>query len=314
MRWIAAAALAVGVLLAGPAGGQARLEDPEANIVAELVVQAKEPGPAWWRIEDGDTTVWILGIADSSLPAGTTWDRRYLDRRLKGANSLIVGTRIGLSGRLRDIPLILRTVNQMKTKTPLEETLSPPLRARFVATRERIGQPAKRYAEWKGLVAGMRLTQDAQPKGTVDVVASIVKQAKREKVKVVDPAQYQIAPFLKQATATLTPALHEQCLGEAVRDIETPRDPRAPRAWARGDVGSALAGPRNFEKCLLVMGGGADLWRRAQADLTTAIAAALAKPGKSVALVSLRPLLAENGVIEQLEAKGLHVIGPVEAE
>lgn len=315
MRWMLGVTAAAVMALAAPALAQApRLEDPEANIVAELVVQAKEPGPAWWRVADGDTTVWILGMADQSLPAGMTWDRRYLDRRLKGANSLIVGTRIGLSGRLRDIPLILRTINQMKTKTPLEETLAPPLRARFVAARERIGQPAKRYSEWKGLVAGMRLTQDARPKGEAEIVPAILKQAKREKVKVVDPARYEIAPFLKQATGTLTPALHEQCLADAVRDVEAPRDTRAARAWTRGDVGTALTGARNFEKCLLLMGGGADLWRRAVRDQADAIAAALGKPGHSVALVSLRPLLAEDGVIEQLEAKGLHVIGPGEAE
>ncbi|MBX3485335.1 TraB/GumN family protein [Phenylobacterium sp.] len=316
MKWIPGAALAVALAgPAGPAGAQApRLEDPEANIVAELVVQAVEPGPAWWRVQDADTTVWILGIADSDLPAGTTWDRRYLDKRLKGANSLIVGTRVGLKGRLRDIPLILRTINQMKTKTPLEETLSPPVRARFVAARERIGQPARRYAEWKGLVAGMRLLEDAQPKGRVAVVPSILAQTRREKVKLVEPAQYQVAPFLKTAVATLTPALHEQCLSDAVKDVEAPRNVAAARAWARGDVKTALTGPRNFEKCLLLMGGGADLWRRVTRDQAAAIAAALGKPGRSVAIVSLRPLLAEGGVIEQLEARGLRVIGPGEAE
>lgn len=308
--WAVAAALVM-----APVGAQAqRLEDPEANIVAELVVQAIEPGPAWWRVKDDDTTVWILGIADGGLPAGMTWDRRYLDKRLKGANSLIVGTRVGLKGRLRDIPLILRTINQMKTKTPLEETLSPPVRARFVAARERLGQPAKRYAEWKGLVAGMRLLQDAEPKGRVEIVPAILKQARREKVKVVDPAQYQVAPFLKDATASLTPALHEQCLSDAVKDVETPRNVAAARAWTRGDVKTALTGPRNFEKCVLVMGGGADLWRRVTRDQAGAIAAALGKPGHSVAIVSLRPLLAEGGVIEQLEARGLRVIGPGEAE
>jgi hypothetical protein len=311
---MAGAVLAAALVAAAPAGAQPRLEDPEANIVAELVVQALEPGPAWWRVTDADTTVWILGVADTSLPAGMTWDRRYLDKRLKGANSLIVGTRIGLTGRLRDIPLILRTVNQLKTKTPLEETLAEPLRGRFVAARERIGQPAKRYAEWKGLVAGMRLMEDARPKASVPVVPSILAAAKTQKVKVVDPARYQIAPFLKEATASLTPALHEQCLADAVRDVETPGDARAARAWTRGDVGTALTGARNFEKCLLVMGGGADLWRRATNDQASAIAAALAKPGHSVALVNLRPLLAEGGVIAQLEAKGLRVIGPGEAE
>ena len=309
MRWIVAAVL---LMLAAPAGGQPRtaLEDPEANVVAELVVQAKEPGPAWWRVEDEDTIVWILGVPDTDLPAGMTWDRRFVDRRLKGANSVIVGTRIGLKGRLRDIPLFLRTLNQMKSKTPLEETLSEPVRARFVAARERIGRPAERYAEWKGLVAGLRLMDDARPKGGVAVVPQILRQARREKVRLVEPPQYPAAPFVKTAVASLTPALHEQCLAEAVRDVESTRSAAAARAWTRGDVAGALSGPRNFEKCLLLLGGGADLWRRVTRDQANVIAAALQKPGRSVALVNLRPLLAQDGVLAQLKARGLDVYGP----
>jgi hypothetical protein len=54
--WMAAA-----LVVAWPAVAQAPLEDPDANIVEELVVQAKSPGPAWWKVSDEDTTVWILG-------------------------------------------------------------------------------------------------------------------------------------------------------------------------------------------------------------------------------------------------------------
>ena len=40
------------------------------------------------------------------------------------------------------------------------------------------------------------------------------------------------------------------------------------------------------------------------------IAQALKAPGKAVAMVRLRPLIAKGGVIEQLEAMGLTVEGP----
>ena len=155
---VAAAAL---VWTAGPASAQ-RLEDPEANIVAELVVQAREPGPAWWKVSDEDSTVYILGVGEDRLPPGVTWDRRFVDRRLKGANSLIVGTRVGLRGGFGDIPALLRLRKQMRSKTPLEASLPEPLRARFVAQRTRIGQPASKYANWKPFLAGLQLLGDAQ--------------------------------------------------------------------------------------------------------------------------------------------------------
>src|SRR5436190_23648842 len=102
-------ALAVALfLLAGPAFGQAKLADPEANIVEELVVQAKEAGPAWWRVKDGDTTVWILGVGDDGIPTDIPWSRTALQRRMTGANSLILGTRVNIRGGGGDIPALPR--------------------------------------------------------------------------------------------------------------------------------------------------------------------------------------------------------------
>ncbi|HWW26787.1 MAG TPA: TraB/GumN family protein, partial [Caulobacter sp.] len=47
-----------------------------------------------------------------------------------------------------------------------------------------------------------------------------------------------------------------------------------------------------------------------QADAVKAIASALKQPGKAVAVIELRSLLAEGGVLEQLKAKGFTVETP----
>jgi len=305
------------VVLAWPAAGWAQprpmLEDPEGTIVEELVVQAREPGPAWWKVEDADTTVWILGIGEERLPPGLAWDQRWLQRRLKGANSLILGTRVSLRAKVSDVPALLKARSKLKSKAPMETTLPEPLRVRFVAARERIGQPAGRYAGWSPMMAGQQLLANTR-KGEAgpSVIGPILKRAKAEKAKVVDPARYEAMPFIRAAMGSLTPAVHEQCLDGALRDADAPkgRARAAAEGWARGDVAAALREPRSFEKCLLLLGGGADLWRRMTGDQAAAIVAALEKPGHSVAIISLRPLLAQGGVIEQLEAKGVEVTGP----
>lgn len=304
------AALVATLLAATPAIAQTPvLEDPEATLVEELVIQAREPGPAWWKVSDADTTVYILGVGEA-LPPGMTWDRRVLDRRLKGANSLIVGTRISLAGGIKDVPALLKLRGQLRSKTPLEETLPEPLRQRFVAARTRIGKPAGPYAKWTPVIAGQQLTGDVlRASGATPVPDLVIKSAKKQKVKIVDPARYDALPFLRKAQASLTPALNERCLSMALDDMEVPaaRTRAAAEGWGRGDVSAAVAAPRSFDKCLLILGGGAELWRRAIEDQTDAIAAALNTPGHSVALVSLRPLLAEGGVIQRLEAKGIEV-------
>jgi uncharacterized protein YbaP (TraB family) len=310
------AAVAAAGMLAAPAGAQAPrgLEDPEGTIVEELVVVAREKGPAWWRVKDADTTVYILGIPSGPTPPGVAWDRSTLARRMKGAHSLVMGTY--LKARLTDLPAAMKLYGQMKSKTPMEDGLSADLRARFVAQREKIGRPAKRYAGWQPMFAALFLVRDAREKGWTSVDDPIRALAKREKVPVRSTSRYDALPFMKRAMAGLTPQIQAQCLEDGLEDLEAGAGParRAAEGWARGDLRAALTEPRNFERCLLAVSGGAELWRNATRDNANDVATALKTPGHAVAVINLRRLLAEDGVIEQLEAKGLRVIGPGEAE
>jgi hypothetical protein len=77
-------------------------------------------------------------------------------------------------------------------------------------------------------------------------------------------------------------------------------------------VAAALTAPRGFDRCLLILAGGAELWDRISQDDAEAIAGALKTPGHAVAVVGLRRLVAEKGVIARLEAMGLRVKGPGE--
>jgi len=315
MRVLKTASLFAALVLTCGTAAAAPIEDPEATVVDAFVVQAVEPGPAWWRVSDGDSIIYILGAPESPMPPGVTWDKRTVERRLTGANSLLMGA--SMTAGLRDLPALLKIRAQLKSKAPLEAGLSPALRARFVAARERLREPASRYAGWTPLVAGALLYGDSRDrkKGWTYTRAAVTQAAKKRKVKVVFSAQYKAVPFARTAIAGLTPGIHQQCLESALQDIETSeaRVRASAIGWARGDVAVALTAPRNFDSCLLLLSGGAELWRRQSRDDVTAIATALKKPGKSVAVIGLRRLLAEDGVLEQLEDKGFAVAGPGEA-
>jgi len=300
-----------------PAGAQPRpaIEDPEGTIVEELVVVARERGPAWWRVSDGDTTVYILGVPGTPLPPGVAWDRSVLETRMKGAHSLVMGT--SLQAGVKDIPALLKLRGRLKTKTPMEDSLPPALQARFLAARDRVGKPAARYSGWQPVVAGQLLVGDAYGMGKrwASVEDAARKAAKRSRAPVRTTSKYPLVPFLKTAIAGLTPQVQAECLEGAVSDVEAGVGPyrRAAEGWARGDVGAALNQPRAFDKCLLMLSGGAALWRTATRDNVSDIATALKTPGHAVAVINLRRLLAEDGVVEQLEARGLRVVGPGEA-
>ena len=86
------------------------------RLLATLGVAAAVLLGWWWRVEDADTTVWILAMPEGRLPPGVTWDRSVLDRRLKGANRLLQGDRVSLTAKLGDAPA---------TQSPQLDILAP---------------------------------------------------------------------------------------------------------------------------------------------------------------------------------------------
>lgn len=285
--------------------------DPEGTLVAELVVQAREGGPPWWRVSQGGSTVYILGVPDGPTPPGVTWDDTVLERRLNGATALIGAPR--LTAGIFDLFAILRLRSSVKSKAPMETTLPKPLAERYLADAARGGKTPGRYSNWDPMVAGAFLLRETHD-GWRPVDGQVRAVARRHGLSPQSSARYAAVPLAKTATATMTTASQQACLGWALDDVEAGEAParRALEGWARGDVATALTAPRGFDKCLLVLTGGSELWNRASQDQADDIAAALAKPGHAVAIVGLRRLLAEGGVVARLEAKGLKVSGPGE--
>ena len=306
------AALVVGLACAGPAPAQPQVADPEGTVVSELVVQAVERGPAWWRISDADSTVYILGVPDGPVPPGVAWDRSALERRLQGARVLIAEP--SFAAGLRDIPAIFRLRAQMRSKVPMETTLPAPLAARYeTVVGARAGKRANRYSDWQPMAAGAFLLRENRD-GWSSIEPQVRRIARQHGVKVERAATYKAMPLAQTAVKNLTPQIQQSCLGWALDDVEAGEGParRAVEGWARGDVAGALTAPRGFDKCLLILAGGAELWSRMTEDEAGDIAAALKTPGHAVAVVGLRRLLAGTGVIARLEAKGLSVKGPGE--
>ena len=56
----------------------------------------------------------------------------------------------------------------------------------------------------------------------------------------------------------------------------------------------------------------ADIAERDAADYTAAINDALDKPGKTIAVIDIGPLLRKNGVLERLKALHVTIEGPAE--
>ncbi len=300
--------------LAPLAGAQNAAGDPEAVIAEELVVQARVPGPAWWKATDADSTVRILG-APAALPKGVAWDTRPLQLRLEEANTLLTPV-TGKISTIRAVTFFLGNQNAMRGEGPLEERLSPELRARFVAARTAVGKPASRYERWRPGMAAMLLSTDFYD--GLDMQAdepfdTLKRSARRARVRVKAGSEYDMNPVLREFVA-LDEAAQLVCLEDAVRLVEAGQAGArgAAQGWARGDIGRALAAERGFDRCLGAMPTMVSATRRALNDTTAMVTEALRQPGVSVIVVGMRSLLARDGVVTRLRAAGVEVRTPEE--
>ncbi len=315
-------ALVAVLMLGGPANAQVALtpvqplaSDPDGVLVEELVVTARLRGPAWWTVSDGDTTVYVLG-SPSIAPRRMVWDRSVFERRLKGANVVILpyqNLEVRVSGAVGAAFAYMR----LRSGGPFEATLDPATRARFIAARETLGQPAKHYGTKNPLAAGLILAADYREKTGLtnsDPTKLVKYLAQLAHVPVVQK-RYDLGPLMGAVLRT-SPAAGRGCFDEVLQQVEAGPGVTlaATRAWADGDVRGALGNERTYERCIALVPGAQTFDTRTKSDLIAGIEQALKTPGHAIAVVPLRPLLSQGGVLDRLRAEGFKVTTPGEDE
>ena len=317
-------ALAGALMLVGaPAGAQPAaelLEDVEAAVVDDLVVVARVPGPPWWRVSDGDTTVYVLGIPDA-LPKGQPWDQSTLKRRLAGAHTFITPPVLRARGNPLALPVLIAKYHDIaRSREGLEAGLPASLIERFHAAVARAGKKPKDYKDLRPFFAGLKLTGDYRKRvglNYAEPMKTIAALGKKARLKAT-PAMTEdttVDAFFATLKA-LPPAVGRDCLEGSIDEVEA--GDRALRtaglAWAGGDVPRALAMPRSLERCWGSLPGVGRLKREALARQAAAIEQALKKPGHAVAVLNIRSLVAREGILVRLRVKGYKVLSPGEPD
>lgn len=299
------------VAVAGGANAQV-IDDPQANVVEALVVSAKLPGPAWWRVTDADTTIYVLGTPNA-LPKGMAWDKSVLEHRLDGAFAVITPPewRAGVT----DLPGLLKLRKRLKGDAAWAER-SPALAAR-VRRAWAAAEPKNPdgWKEWKPLIIALQLGGKANRKAEIQGAEpdkTIKALARKHKAKPRAAQVHKAMPMLKALVREHTDEAGLVCLAETLDTIEAgPAAARASaEAWAQGRVKAALAGPRSAERCELLLPGVSEAMRQSLDEEAEALAGLLKTPGHAVAIYSMRGLVAENGVLDKLRARGITVRTP----
>ena len=291
------------------------VDDPNA-VVEELVVTARYPGPAFWRVSDADSEVWIIGVT-SRIPSNFVWDKTRTANILKGANGLILPS--VATAKLGEV--IKFTIKNLKNfdnegNRTLEQVLPS-----SVANHYRQLPPAFRRddllkSNFRPVFAGFALESRAiKAGGWTSAEADIVTLAKKAGVRTRRAAETPALP-LATALMTMSEANQAECFDAFITDVDNniATIETISKAWANGHTAELLRETRASEisDCLYRVN---DIKSRGdvvfQTEIKT-IKAALDQPGKTVMIASVRPLVAQNGILARLKAEGLTVRTPAD--
>jgi len=322
-RWVlipaAAALLLIGAAQppAAPSAVQAPAAAPdpgESAVVQELEVIGRYPGPPQWTVRRGGAEVVVLG-ALSPLPHTLEWNTHRFDRALDGARLVILPP----TGRIGIFDGAYLLLHQGDLHLPggqrLWDRLTPDERRRFDALRTAANTDAKRYEHLKPAIAGMTLEADfdkaaglseAKPGSTVKRMAD-ARQLHTQ-------AEGLPITSLFRAIVRMDDAGSHACLDAFLSDAERHRGQgqAMAAAWANGELGRLKGDYLSsaVEQCIAGAPGLQAFVEKLTRDAQGQIDGALAKGGKTVAVIDLRVLLRANGVLDRLKAEGAEISVP----
>jgi hypothetical protein len=317
MKYIGAL-LPVLVLLSGLAfapvvAAQDTTPAPEAATALEdVVVTARRSGAPMWEVRRGDSTVLLVGEI-RGVPAATPWRPDALEAATLRADRVFSGMRVQAS--FSDLFRLIwrsRTFVSLPEGKTTADYLPPEWQVRLSALEVRYDQD---YSRRSFLISSEDLLTDRLrfDRATTDDAGDVVKRAARRghiKIRAVDAGR---GDELIENLLTAAPETFVPCMEAAIAATEAGPESLVARgeAWTKFRVPAVLASP--LERALGVCWpwGDPSLGPQLKAEWVKAVNAGLGETGVTMAVAPLGVLAEPGGVLDQLEAQGLEIDGPV---
>ena len=302
---------------------QAPDQDGRATI-EEITVIGRYPGPPLWKVSSGERSLFIFGDL-TPVPKGLTWDPRNAERIVKRADAVIGPMRIRApTYNPFKIVRALRAARRLSRNpegSKLADVLPPDLYARFDALRQRHMPGDERSDQLRPALAALRLHSAALDDvgltldtGVMKTIERLMKRADAEEAKA--QVETEAATVLAELEK-VTREAELNCFATVLTTLETDLDGMKERAnaWATGDV-DALARfdyPDPQGDCLEMLfsaGGLKSLGDELFATWLAEAERALATHGTTFSVLPMRELVAADGLLAQLEARGYTVTAP----
>ncbi len=291
----------------------------DEGLVEELVVTARYPGPAFWRVSDADSEIWILAVP-SPTPNGLIWDKRQLEKVMKGANGVVLPSvvTVGLMDGMKFVISKRKQFNNPNGKT-LAEVLPQSSIDQYLKIDPAFRKANDLKSKLKPVLFAFQSRMSIYDKkrwSEFYIDNDVVTLARKYKVKI---RRASVQPGLPIAEGIIGLNTAEQigCFDtiiEGARDSLRNTDDAA-KAWADGDTALmlSLTSGASLTACALNSSQGQSAESKVYADVLNVVKQALAQPGKTLLVVSnARGLVEKRGILAQLRDQGLTVRSPAE--
>ncbi|HUQ51128.1 MAG TPA: TraB/GumN family protein [Gammaproteobacteria bacterium] len=298
--------------------------EAEHPTIEEITVIGRFPGPPLWKVSSGEHALWIFGDL-TPVPKGLTWDPRNAQRIVERADAVIGPMRIR-APTYNPIKIFraLRAARRLARNpegSTLKDVLPADLYARYDALRQKHMPDDKRGEDLRPALAVLRLHGAALDDvgltldtGVMKTVERLMKRSDAEEVQA--KVETEAATVLRELEK-VTREAELNCFATTLTTLETDLDGMKERAqaWAIGDVDALerFDYPDAQGDCLEMLfssSGLKDLGDELFAKWLGEAEHALATYDTTFTVLPMRELVAADGLLAQLAAKGYTVTTP----
>lgn len=289
----------------------AAAQEAAPDSAEEVVVTARNSGAPMWTVRTETGVVLLVGEM-RNVPKATPWYPDRLERAAGGAQRIILGTKAKVSPG--DILRLIFAGGKL-TKLPDERVAADYLDgARLARLRALETRYAQDYSRRNFLITSFDLLSRrlAFSKDTGDDATDVVRKAARRGDIATRPVGEVRGEDMLDNLFAAAPETHLPCLDAAMAAAEIGPEIVTARgkAWTSFDVPGLMANPLETALGRCWPWTDNQLGAELRGQWVAALDEAVRQPGVTLAVVPIRVLAEEGGVLDQLKARDLDISGP----
>ncbi|WP_188793556.1 TraB/GumN family protein [Dyella nitratireducens] len=315
-----------------PASSGSAASHANTTVLPAVTVTGEQPGPGLWKVSKGDHVMWVLGTL-TPLPRGMEWHSTEVEDTLAHSQEVLeapkaeVKADVGFFGKLLLMPSVYSARKNPGGAT-LQQILPPQMYARWETVKPEYFGNDRSVESWRPILVALKLYRKALDKAGLtqrnDINQLVFNLADKHGVKRV-PVTYKLVVEHPRAAldAIKQTNLHDiSCFNQTLDTVQNDMGSLTQRAnaWSTGDI-QALRGftvNDRYQSCLIAVInaefaeqlGLHDLPKRMEQAWLQAAEAALANNTQTFAVLPMEQVLASDGYLAQLQARGYTVEAP----